>query len=73
MKGPYAVSVVFGTSGASNVEPRKRIAIRLMRASTKQFGEGAQGEVRDGDGQLVKQVAAYRTQGGAVKLRDLEL
>lgn len=73
MKGPYTYAVHNGAGGQSDIVPRKRVAIREMRRATKTLGDGARGEVRDLAGSLVKQVEAYATSGGAVKLRDLEL
>jgi hypothetical protein len=79
MKGPYTYRVSLAETAVTGAERIKRIAVRLMRAATKQLGvspdgqDKAQGEVRDESNRLLKQVEAYRTPGGAIKLRDLEL
>lgn len=73
MNGPYTYTATFGATVKTGAHKVKRLAIRTMRFTTKQLGESAVGEVRDADGQLVRQVEAYTTQGGAVKVRDLEL
>lgn len=81
MNGPYGWTVSLGAtvvdSGAHAV---KRQARRAMRRAVKEKGvlpdEGgevrAKGDLRDSDGELVSQVEAYVTAGGAVKVRDLE-
>lgn len=73
--GPVRLADMVRT-GANSV---KRLATREMRRTVKDMGVGpdgidrAKGEVRDGDGNLVKQVEAYQTRSGAIKVRDLEL
>jgi hypothetical protein len=73
MNGPYSIIVTEGDTKRTSVEHNKRAAIakckRLVRGST----DGAKGDVRDYANQLVKQVEAYRTATGALKVRDLEL
>ena len=74
VKGPYTWTAQHnGAPGSADIVSVKRTAIREMRRAVKQLGEGATGDVRDASGSLVRQVEAYRTAGGAVKVRELEL
>ena len=78
MKGPYTwTASIGGAPGQGDIVSVKRDAIRDVRRAVKALGVvdqvGARGEMRDRDGDLVRQVEAYRTPGGAVKVRELEL
>jgi hypothetical protein len=77
MKGPYTFTVSLAATVQTGADSVKRFCIRKMCRTVKWLGvvdeDRAHGEVRDGDGNLVKQVEAYRTSGGAVKVRDVEL
>lgn len=79
MKGPYTWKVVLAETAETGAGRDKRDIIRDMRRSAKALGvspdgeDKATGEVRDGSGQLVKQVIAYRSRWGNIRLRDLEL
>lgn len=78
MKGPYAITATLGKSSLAGGDTVKREAIRKCRRLTKKLGvtpDGtrATGNVVDADEDLVRQVEAYRTPSGTVKVRDVEI
>lgn len=78
MKGPYTITATLGETAHTGVEAVKREAIRVCRRLTKNLGvlpDGTRtvGDVKDADAQLVRQVEAYRTPSGTVKVRDVEI
>jgi hypothetical protein len=73
MNGPYTITITEGETVRNYVEPKKRAAIakcrRLIRGST----EGALGDVKDADHELVRQLIGKRGPSGSVIAKEREL